>query len=274
MIEPVYGDSNVRYLIPETRLQAYTHVDDNVHSDINTKGAQIAFGCCCDESPCCSEECACIRECNTNYKNGALTFIDNLIEDHRFTRAVFECNEVCTCALSCPNRIVQRGLVFKLEVFETHDRGCGVKAMENISKGSYVIDYAGDVLSQQEAMQRIKFKGSEQCNYLLTVHETFGVKLVTTFIDAAKFGNVSRFINHSCEPNLILHPVRVNSSVPRLALFAKHDVALGEELSFDYGGGASFEQSDNVQDKVPCKCRSTHCKGFLPVEPLSDISGP
>ena len=183
-------------------------------------------------STCCSELCACIAGNGCNYnENGTLKFIDLLIDDPHYTQAVFECNSVCLCALSCPNRVVQRGLAYKLEVFTTRDKGCGVRALEIISKGSYLIDYAGDVLSHEEAIMRMKFKDKNQCNYLLTVHEIFGAKQVTTYIDAAKVGNVSRFINHACEPNLILHPVRVNSSVPRLALFARHDIKTGDEVT-------------------------------------------
>lgn len=271
-MENLFGDSNVQYLIPEVHLRAYTHVNDNVCIDGITEGSQIAFGCCCDESTCFDDGCACIAEGNSNYtQHGMLTFIDNIIVDPHFTRAVFECNDVCTCALSCPNRVVQRGLAFKLKVVQTRDRGYGVEVLQEIFKGNYVIDYAGEVLSAQEALQRMKVKENGQCNYLLTVREIFGEKQVTTFIDAAKFGNVSRFINHSCEPNLILHPVRVNSSVPRLALFARHDIQIGEELSFDYGGGNSVEKWDNVQERIPCRCGSTFCKGFLPVEPLNDV---
>ena len=271
-MEHLYGDSNVQYLIPETRLQDYTPIDDNVHNDINTKGVQIAFGCCCEGATCSGEACMCIAEGHCNYNdNGTIRFIDSLINDPYFTRAVFECNDVCACALSCSNRVVQRGLAFKLQVFETGDRACGVKVVQEIPKGSYVIDYAGEVLSPHEALRRMKSKETGQRNYLLTIRETFDVKPVTTFIDAAEFGNVSRFINHSCEPNLILHPVRVNSSVPRLALFARRNIQVGEELSFDYGGGSSIEQRDTVQERIPCRCGSTQCKGFLPVEPLSDL---
>ena len=271
-MEHLYGDSNVQYLIPEAQLRAYTHINDNVCIDGITEGSQIAFGCCCNESTCFDDKCACITEGNSNYtQHGMLTFIDNIIFDPHFTRAVFECNDVCACALSCPNRVVQRGLAFKLKVVQTQNRGFGVEVLQKIFKGDYVIDYAGEVLSAQEALQRIKAKENGQCNYLLTVREIFGEKPVTTFIDAFKFGNVSRFINHSCEPNLILHPVRVNSSVPRLALFAKHDIHIGEELSFDYGGGNSVEKCDNVEERIPCRCGSTLCKGFLPVEPLNDI---
>lgn len=271
-MEKSYGDSNVHYLVPKTLIQAYTHIDDNTCSNEGMLGSQLAFGCCCEEDSSCSDEtCACIAVSDCNYnQNGTLMFIDSILDDPYFTKAVFECNDCCICAQSCPNRVVQRGLAFKLQVFQTSDRGCGVKALQQIPKGSYVIDYAGDILDRTEAFRRMKTKEETQCNYLLTVRETFGTNLVTTYIDAARFGNVSRFINHSCKPNLLLHPVRVNSSVPRLALFAKQDILPNDELSFDYGGGNDPGCNEREQGKIPCKCGFAQCKGYLPSEPLSD----
>ena len=53
-------------------------------------------------------------------------------------------------------------------------------------------------------------------------------------IDARKYGNVARFINHSCDANL--QPVKVfvdhqDLRFPRICLFAKRDVAAREELA-------------------------------------------
>jgi len=46
-------------------------------------------------------------------------------------------------------------------------------------------------------------------------------------IDAGSFGNVSRFINHGCEPNLFVQCVLSSHRDPRLArvvLFAAEDI--------------------------------------------------
>lgn len=52
-------------------------------------------------------------------------------------------------------------------------------------------------------------------------------------IDARFYGNVSRFINHHCEPNLV--PVRVFMShqdlrFPRIAFFSARLIEAGEQL--------------------------------------------
>lgn len=66
---------------------------------------------------------------------------------------------------------------------------------------------------------------------------TFAALLFQEFdsfcIDAKLYGNFSRFINHSCHPNL--HPVKVfidhhDLRFPRIAFFAKRDILPNEEL--------------------------------------------
>ena len=38
-------------------------------------------------------------------------------------------------------------------------------------------------------------------------------------------GNIGRYLNHSCEPNLEMVTIRSSSMVPHLALFTNRDVA-------------------------------------------------
>jgi len=57
----------------------------------------------------------------------------------------------------------------------------------------------------------------------------------TYCIDARRYGNVSRFINHLCEPNLL--PVKVfvehqDLRFPRMCFFATRDIKANEELGY------------------------------------------
>lgn len=57
----------------------------------------------------------------------------------------------------------------------------------------------------------------------------------TYCIDARRYGNIARFINHSCAPNLL--PVRVfvehqDLHFPRIAFFANRDIEADEELGY------------------------------------------
>ena len=143
---------------------------------------------------------------------------------------IFECNDMCGCNInSCNNRVVQHGITARTQVYKTYGMGWGVKALVDIPKGGFVCEYVGEIISDAEAEQR------ENDSYLFDLENRDGD---TFCIDANKFGNVTRFINHSCDPNLT--PVKVFTShqdlrFPHIAMFASREIKKGDILGFDYG---------------------------------------
>lgn len=70
---------------------------------------------------------------------------------------LFECNDVCGCnRLLCKNRIVQNGIKLPLSVFECESKvkGFGVKCLSKIRKGTFVAQYTGEILTDNEADRR------------------------------------------------------------------------------------------------------------------------
>ncbi|XP_018418048.1 PREDICTED: histone-lysine N-methyltransferase SETMAR [Nanorana parkeri] len=103
-----------------------------------------------------------------------------------------------------------------------------------------------------------------------------GRRLLQTYGDPTRIGNVGRFLNHSCRPNLVMLPVRSHSTVPRLALFAARRIQEGEELCYDYSG-RSFnaepgEESQSAGEeggpgpRKRCLCGADVCSGYLPFD--------
>lgn len=91
----------------------------------------------------------------------------------------------------------------------------GLFAMEDISPGSYVMEYVGEVITAKEGDKRGKVYDQLGMSYLFDMNEPddsdeydMNVQKSTyeeffpLCVDAAFYGNESRFINHSCEPNL------------------------------------------------------------------------
>lgn len=164
---------------------------------------------------------------------------------------IFECNRACRCnKLSCNNRVVQHGISAHMQLFKTDGKGWGVRALKTIQKGSYVCEYVGEIITDLEADQR------EDDSYLFDLDN----KDSETFcIDARGYGNIARFINHLCEPNLT--PVKVfidhqDLTFPRIAFFANRDIEADEELGFDYG-----EKFWIIKYKhFTCTCGSEKCK--------------
>lgn len=234
--------------------------------------SEISFsGCSCHSASCLAPTCSCLHY-GENYKKMSIE-TDGC--ELGFSKPIFECNTMCHCGEMCQNRVVQQGLQFQLEVFKTAEKGWGLRTLEFIPKGRFVCEYAGEVIDVQEARKRIQLQTSCDSNYMIAIREhLYDGTTLETFVDPTYIGNVGRFLNHSCEPNLFMVPIRIDSMVPKLALFADHDICADEELTYDYSGRYhNFlpieEQSskrEGKESKKPCFCRTKSCAGFLPYD--------
>lgn len=161
---------------------------------------------------------------------------------------IFECNKACKCSENCPNRVVQKGRKQTLCIFKTKERGWGVRTERAIAKGQYICEYVGEIISYEETERRGKEYDAVGRTYLFDLD--FNEKDNPYTVDAAKFGNVSRFINHSCDPNLGVWAVWTNCldlNLPKLCLFALRPIKENEELTFDYVNStcSAREQDDD-----------------------------
>lgn len=82
-------------------------------------------------------------------------------------------------------------------------------------------------------------------------------------IDSTEYGNVSRFINHSCNPNLEVRAVYVDCIDAKL-LFATRLIHPNEEITIDYLC-KSFDKNDKREESpsVLCKYSSKNCLIYL-----------
>ncbi|XP_053347114.1 histone-lysine N-methyltransferase EHMT2 isoform X1 [Clarias gariepinus] len=163
---------------------------------------------------------------------------------------IFECNLACSCHKTCKNRVVQAGIKVRLQLYRTEKMGWGVRALQDIPQGSFICEYVGELISDAEADVR------EDDSYLFDLDNKDGEVYC---IDARYYGNISRFINHLCDPNII--PVRVfmlhqDLRFPRIAFFSSRDILTGQELGFDYG-----DRFWDIKSKYfTCQCGSEKCK--------------
>ncbi len=81
-------------------------------------------------------------------------------------------------------------------------------------------------------------------------------------MDASIYGNISKFINHSCAPNLFSQNVFIDTydfRFPWIAFFASTTIKAGTELCWDYG-----YIIDSIKDRsLKCYCNSSKCRGRL-----------
>lgn len=82
-----------------------------------------------------------------------------LISDFKYhdPAMIFECNDVCGCnKLLCKNRVVQKGSKVAMQIFECSERvkGFGVRGIAKISRGTFITEYTGEILTDSEADRR------------------------------------------------------------------------------------------------------------------------
>ncbi|XP_075806033.1 histone-lysine N-methyltransferase SETDB2 isoform X1 [Microtus pennsylvanicus] len=78
-------------------------------------------------------------------------------------------------------------------------------------------------------------------------------------LDASKEGNVGRFLNHSCSPNLCVQNVFVEThdrNFPLVAFFTNRYVKARTELTWDYG----YEAGTVPEKEILCQCGVNKCR--------------
>ncbi|KAI0548457.1 hypothetical protein F4679DRAFT_317872 [Xylaria curta] len=142
-----------------------------------------------------------------------------------------------------------------VEVIKTSDRGYGIRANRCFQANQIIMEYTGEIITEDECDRRMNEKYKDnQCYYLMSFDQNM-------IIDATT-GSIARFVNHSCQPNCRMVKWIV-SGQPRMALFAgDQDIMTGEELTYDY----NFDpfSAKNVQK---CLCGSPNCRGVLGPKP-------
>lgn len=90
-------------------------------------------------------------------------------------------------------------------------------------------------------------------------------------IDGTLFGNITRYLAHSCEPNLIRHMVHTyerDIRRPFVAYFAKENLKAGQEITMHYDGLSEHKfdgQKSQLErlETMKCYCDKPTCSGFV-----------
>ena len=113
--------------------------------------------------------------------------------------------------------------------------GWGVFALEPINKNKRIIDYAGELISNKQSVNREDRYLRKGCIWVFRVNRNWSR-------DANVDGNIARFINHSCTPNCWFEVVDKT-----IWIRAARNIRRGEELTYDY--------SIIGERTIPCRCR-------------------
>jgi hypothetical protein len=160
---------------------------------------------------------------------------------------------------------------FRVDRSKIH--GAGVYAMSDVPAREILMEYVGEVIRrpvadrrESAARRRVVAAAAAEgrsptaaelasaSTYMFTLDHASG-----RIVDAAKKGNVTRWVNHSCEPNCATRCVVLDGK-RRVVLYSTRDVDAGEELTYDY----QFAP-DAPENAVPCACGAPACRGTINV---------
>jgi SET domain-containing protein len=140
----------------------------------------------------------------------------------------------------------------KIEVRDSGVHGRGVYAVAPIAAGTQIIEYTGERITWDVAVDRHPHDPA-QPNHTFYFHLDGGL-----VIDALYGGNDSRWINHACEPNCEADEVD-----GRVFIHALRDIEPGEELFYDYGLVLDERHTAKVKKQFACWCGAATCRGTM-----------
>jgi uncharacterized protein len=134
----------------------------------------------------------------------------------------------------------------------------GIFAKSDIAKGTRIIEYVGEKITNTEAGRRVdasqdknRHDRSHGAVYIFELNQRYA-------IDGNVPYNLARHINHSCDPNAKTDVIR-----GKIWIIAVRDIQKGEEITYNY----AYDFSDDYKDH-PCRCGTARCVGYILKEDL------
>jgi SET domain-containing protein len=147
---------------------------------------------------------------------------------------------------------VKRRRDLPFEIRQSPIQGFGAFATRFIAAGTRLVEYAGERLTPSAADARYPDGPDVR-------HHTFLFAIDDDIvIDAAVDGNEARYINHSCDPNC---DAVIEGG--RLWIETIRDVAVGEELAYDYAYVLEERHTPAAKRRYPCTCGASRCRGTI-----------
>jgi hypothetical protein len=142
------------------------------------------------------------------------------------------------------------------ELRQSPIQGQGAFATRRIRKGTRIIEYTGERITQDVADERYDDESMKRHHtFLFTLDED-------TVVDAAVDGNEARFINHSCEPNC-----QAFIEDKRIYIYSLRTIEPGEELCYDYAYERVEGMDEESEKLYVCRCGAKTCRGTILAPP-------
>ncbi|ESO11866.1 hypothetical protein HELRODRAFT_166943 [Helobdella robusta] len=218
---------------PSLTSDATTANNFNVKSPVYKKLKRCTY---MDAKPVCKDKC---NSCDCRILQPMNPLEKCCGEDCLNRQSFDECTpSTCSTGDKCTNRPMQKRLwkINSLSKFLTENMGYGVRTTEKLTSGQFIIEYCGEVVSEDEFRRRMTENYSKELHhYCLNLGGGF-------VIDGYRTGNISRNVN----------------GIYRIGLFALTDISEGAELTYDY----NFH-SYNILSQQVCRCGAPNCRGVM-----------
>ncbi|KAL9872187.1 putative histone-lysine N-methyltransferase set-23 isoform 1-T1 [Glossina fuscipes fuscipes] len=229
-------------------------------------------------SKCHCSGLSCLRDVDCNHGGNYVKDSQSeelVLNPEKLQELIYECTSLCACEQKkCVNRLVQYGPRNNLKIiYSERYQSKGLTTTETIPKGAFICEYAGELLTRQEAQKRMQENDTRQrMNYVLSLCEYISNgggttnKVLLTTVDPSRKGNIGRYLNHSCQPNCQIKSVRIDCPLPKIAIFSKNFIKAGEELCFHYNEGIIQKNQPTAQGQkgILCLCGAKNCEKYLP----------
>ncbi|KAL3800053.1 hypothetical protein ACHAW5_003701 [Stephanodiscus triporus] len=208
------------------------------HCGYANKSPNFFRGCACKAGDCRTNACPCYaarRECDPDLCRTCLACCDP--PGAPATGDGQRCRN--------DNISMRRHTHTLIAESDIKEAGFGLFTKRSLKKGDFVLEYVGELISQEEAERRgviydkmnMRSVRNEYGTALLLVYQCNIIYLFNLssdlVIDATRKGNKARYANHSSTPNIEPRTVFVNGD-QRIGFYAKHDIDAQSELYFDY----------------------------------------
>lgn len=139
-----------------------------------------------------------------------------------------ECDKNCKLGKLCGNQRFRNFENARCTVFITEKKGFGLFASTDIPQNTFIMEFVGEVVGTKEFEKRTKEYAKQKVRHCYLMSASAG-----QFIDATRKGNLTRFLNHSCDPNADIEKWIVDGKW-RIGVFSKKSIKTFEEITINY----------------------------------------
>jgi len=194
-----------------------------------------------------------------------------------------------------------------VELFDNGRTGVGVRALQDIPNGEVIGEYVGEVYPYRKGtgkLTAVRYAGTgyrvRQDVYVRDLgpkikskkrgktdddgEDTGGLEegklknneVHSYVVDAARYGNWTRFLNHSCNAHAYFVEWNVGQ-LQRIMVKTQRKVQFGEEITIDYCEVqrkrkiTDGEDQDDFFNNLGCRCGWARCKRWDSTKPVADI---